>query len=70
MHLSQFASELRCQHCGRMHGTRRWPEAGDYVPFYFQKERGNYSLDVACPHCAGTWYVVWDSDPGPMLPLA
>ncbi|MFH1331161.1 MAG: hypothetical protein ABIJ48_10985 [Actinomycetota bacterium] len=70
MHISQFAGELRCQHCGGLHGTREWPTSGDLVPFYFQKEPGTHNLEVRCPHCEKSWYVVWDSHPGPVLPLA
>jgi hypothetical protein len=69
VHISQFAGELRCQHCGKTHGTRQWPEGGDMVPFYFQKEPGRYTLTVTCPHCARDWYVVWDQDPGPITTL-
>ena len=69
MHISQFAGELRCQYCGGAHGTREWPVSGDLVPFYFQKEPGNHSLQVRCPHCAQSWYVVWDQYPGQVLPL-
>lgn len=69
MHLSEFAGELRCQHCGGLHGTREWPAKGDLVPFYFQKGPGNHNLEVRCPHCGMSWYVVWDSYPGPPLPL-
>jgi Zn finger protein HypA/HybF involved in hydrogenase expression len=69
MHLSEFANELRCQHCGETHGTKQWPVNGDMVPFYYQKEAGRYSLTVTCPHCGKEWNVVWDENPGPIMPL-
>lgn len=70
MHIAEFANELRCQYCGKSHGTKVWPINGDYVGFYYQKEKGNYTLPVICPHCANEWYVVWDDDPGPIEPLS
>ncbi|MBM3957205.1 MAG: hypothetical protein FJ313_04050 [Gemmatimonadetes bacterium] len=69
MHVSQFAGELRCPHCGGRHGTRQWPTNGDLVPFYFQKEPGAHTLEVRCPHCGLSWHVVWDSPPGPVMLL-
>jgi len=69
MHMSQFADKLRCQHCGKTHGTKQWPTSGDMVPFYFQKERGNHTLEVSRPHCGKTLYVVWDDNPGPIREL-
>jgi Zn finger protein HypA/HybF involved in hydrogenase expression len=69
VHMSQFAAELRCAHCGQAHGTTEWPERGDQVPFYYQTEPGNHALPVDCPHCAQRWYVVWDDDPGPVKTL-
>jgi len=35
MNLSQFASDLTCQHCWKRQGSNDWPVNGDYVPFYF-----------------------------------
>ena len=69
MHLSQFANDLTCPYCSASNSTSRWPVQGDYVGFYFQRESGKFSLDVHCPHCLKTWYVVWDQDPGPIEPL-
>jgi Zn finger protein HypA/HybF involved in hydrogenase expression len=69
MHISLCADKLRCQHCGKIHGTEEWPVSGDRVPFYFQKEAGNYTLKVSCPHCGKDWHVVWDDNPGPIKPL-
>lgn len=69
MHMSQFAGELRCQHCYKTHATQDWPQRGDSVPFYFQKEPGNYQVKVECPHCGKEWYVVWDENPGPISRL-
>jgi hypothetical protein len=48
---------------------KEWPVNGDHVPFYVQKEPGNYTLKVTCPHCVRVWYVVWDDYPRPILPL-
>jgi Zn finger protein HypA/HybF involved in hydrogenase expression len=70
MHLSQFANELRCQHCSEVHGAKQWPANGDMVPFYYQKDAGRFSLAVTCPHCGKEWYVVWDENPGPIMPLS
>ena len=64
MFISEFASKLQCQHCGKTHRTNQWPENGDSVPFYYQLERGNHTLEVTCPHCEKPWYVVWDENPG------
>lgn len=64
--MSQFAKDLRCQNCGKSHGSTRWPQHGDMVPFYYQKEPGRHNLRVDCPHCHQAWYVVWDDNPGPM----
>ena len=69
MHISEFASKLRCQHCGMEHGTNQWPTDGDRVPFYFQDSPGRYTLSVTCPKCKKEWYVVWDQNPGPITPL-
>jgi hypothetical protein len=69
MHRSDYAHRLRCEHCHEYHGTDRWPTKGDHIPFYYQKEPGNFSLVVTCPNCRRDWYVVWDSDPGQILPL-
>ncbi|MDD5542337.1 MAG: hypothetical protein PHX83_04115 [Acidobacteriia bacterium] len=69
MHYSQFADQLRCQHCYKTHATRRWPVNGDQVPFYFQKETGRFPLTVQCPHCGKEWYVVWDQNPGVVMEL-
>ena len=64
-----MAEELCCKHCYKEHGTDKWPINGDMVPFYYQLEPGNYSLEVTCPHCGKDWYVVWDNDPGPIKTL-
>lgn len=69
MHISEFANQLWCPHCGKTHGTKEWPVGGDIVPFCFEKEPGNYSLRLTCPYCGRDWYVVWDEDPGPTRPL-
>lgn len=69
MSTSVFANQLFCKHCGKQHGTSRWPVHGDLTPLYFQSDPGNYTLDVKCPHCGKPWYVVWDVDPGPIETL-
>lgn len=69
LHISEFANKLRCQHCGKEHKTQEWPLNGDMVPFYFQKEPGNHTLNVTYPDCGKEWYVVWDDNPGPVEPL-
>jgi len=69
MHISQFASDLTCQHCYKHHGTKEWPVNGDMTAFYYQTEPGNYTLTLTCPHCGKEWYVVWDDNPGPIEPL-
>lgn len=67
--ISAFAGNLQCQYCASRHGTNFWPEHGDMVPFYFQKDPGKFSLKVSCPHCGRDWYVVWDQSPGEMRSL-
>jgi len=69
-HYSRFAEDLCCKHCSGIHGTELWPVYGDRYAFQFKTEPGEYTLEVKCPHCQGCWYVVWDSDPGPIKPLA
>ncbi len=69
MHISNFAHKLKCKHCGEFHGTDKWPVNGDRVAFYYQREPGNISLKVNCPHCKNDWYVVWDNDPGQIQPF-
>lgn len=66
LHISQFADSVRCVHCNEVSKTLDWPIRGDYVPFYYQKEKGNYNLTVTCPQCQKEWYIVWDQDPGPI----
>lgn len=70
MHISEFADDLLCQHCWKSHGTKLWPVNGDNVPYYAQKEPGNYTLKLACPHCGKDWYVVWDDYPGEIEELS
>ena len=67
---SQFASSLHCQYCLQPHPAREWPINGDMVAMYFQKEPGRYALKMSCPNCSKDWYVVWDQDPGQILPLS
>jgi hypothetical protein len=69
MIISQFANQLSCQYCSKPNKAREWPASGDMVPFYCQKERGNFSVTVTCKHCGKEWYVVWDDNPGPISPL-
>ena len=70
MHLSQFAGDLVCQHCWKHHTAKEWPTNGDYVPFFYQTEPGNFNLELTCPNCGKIWYVVWDSNPEPIMPLS
>jgi len=70
VHISMFAGELRCIHCGNINKAKEWPLHGDMVPFYYQKEPGNYTLKLTCPHCKKEWYIVWDDNPGPIQPLS
>ena len=65
-HISNYADQLRCAYCGKTCKSNNWPTRGDMTPFYFQKEEGNHSIAIQCPHCGTTWYVVWDSNPGPI----
>jgi len=69
INISEFADKLICQYCYKTHGTKSWPVNGDMVPFYHQKEPGNYNLKVTCPYCKKEWYVVWDDNPGPIKSL-
>lgn len=69
MHISQFAEELRCRHCGSVNKATEWPLKGDMVPFYFQDEPGNHTMTMTCSNCGKDWYIVWDDDPGPITPL-
>lgn len=68
-HHSQFAGELSCPSCGADNSTEVWPLNGDAVPFYFEESRGAYSVAVKCSDCRKTWFVVWDSNPGPIEKL-
>jgi len=70
MNISQFAGNLPCQYCSKPQRAKEWPIKGDYVAFYYQKEPGNYSLKLTCPHCGKDWYVVWDDNPGAINPLS
>lgn len=67
---SQFASSLHCQYCHQPQSARDWPINGDMLAMYFQKEPGRYSLKMTCAKCGRDWYVVWDQDPGQILPLS
>ncbi len=62
---SQFAHDLNCVHCGKANAAKHWPERGDSVAFYYQKNPGDYQVTVHCSHCGKDWYVVWDEFPGP-----
>jgi hypothetical protein len=70
MNASVFADKLRCAHCGETNAAKEWPANGDRVPFYYQREPGQFCLKLNCPHCKKDWYVAWDIDPGPAAPLA
>lgn len=63
---SQFADDLTCHHCGAKNRAASWPQHGDIVAFYYQKEPGRYQVPVYCAACHKVWSVVWDDDPGPL----
>lgn len=63
---SQYAGNLTCKHCGKQNSSSKWPKQGDLTPFYFQATPSRYQVTIHCPHCSKDWYVVWDSDPGPI----
>ena len=69
MHISQFASTIRCPCCSLLCATTQWPVNGDRVPFYAQRDTGKFQVPVDCGHCGKRWYVVWDEDPGPIQTL-
>jgi len=69
MFMSEFAESLDCPHCGGQQDSGKWPQNGDYVPYYTQKEPGNYNIELECPHCRQKWFVVWDDNPGPVKTL-
>lgn len=66
MHISLLANDLHCRHCNTPNSSDRWPLHGDQVGFVFKDEAGPHSLEILCPSCKKTWYVVWDRDPGPI----
>lgn len=68
-HLSQFAGELSCLHCDAVISAIVWPLNGDAIPFYFEKAPGDYSVEIKCPDCGKTSFVVWDENPGPFEKL-
>ncbi len=67
--LSEFSSKLTCLYCGKPNSASRWRSSGDLVPFYNQREHGEHSVSITCPHCDKTWYVVWDEYPGAVVQL-
>lgn len=66
---SEFASKLDCLRCQKTHAVPRWPKNGDFVPYYYEANPGPYGFQTQCPHCKHEWWVVWDRDPGPLLPV-
>jgi hypothetical protein len=64
---SDQAKELYCPHCAKPNSAERWPLRGDFVPYIYERERSRFSLPVNCPHCKKLWYVVWDTEPGPIV---
>lgn len=68
-HWSRYANKLRCPYCNKIHSLNDWPINGDYNPIYLQTEPRNYALFVTCQNCEKEWYVVWDNNPGPLMPL-
>jgi hypothetical protein len=69
VHISHFANDLHCRHCGSSNSVSEWPLQGDGVAFYFQDEPGKFTQTVTCSNCGKDWYIVWDDDPGPITPL-
>ncbi len=59
---------VSCPFCGGRNETKEWPVAGNIVPYYCQEEPGKFSIKMHCPHCDKDWYVVWDQDPGLVIP--
>ncbi len=68
-HRSEFANNLLCFHCGKINSSDIWPLDGDTIPLYYEPESSEYSIEIACPHCGKTWFVVWDYDPGSLQKL-
>ena len=66
MSSSQFLDNIECLHCGEHCTLQSWPVNGDAVPFYFELDTARFSVKVDCEDCGESWYVVWDSDPGPI----
>ncbi len=50
MHLSQFA-ETWSASIVEVSKSERMACQGDYVPFFYQTEPGNYNLEMTCPNC-------------------
>jgi hypothetical protein len=69
MHYSEFATRLDCFKCQKTHAVAEWPKNGDRVPYYYQSQKGAYGFHTRCPHCGHEWWIVWDQNPGPLLPL-
>ena len=69
VHLSRFAGTLTCPHCSQRCSSPDWPLNGDHVPFYSQETAGTFVIPITCGACGKAWYVVWDEDPGPVMPL-
>ena len=67
---SEKAKNLYCPHCGQLNSADRWPARGDLLQYFCQTARGAFGVPVNCPHCKSEWYVVWDSDPGPLARLS
>jgi hypothetical protein len=69
VHISRYADKLRCTHCGNVQQAREWPLRGDQTALYFQDDPGRYGIKLHFPQCGRDWYVAWDDDPGPIMPL-
>jgi hypothetical protein len=65
---SLFASKLECRLCGKNHMATEWPEHGDHMAFNFQDEPGHFYVSVYCPYTGKNWFVVWDQNPGSIMP--
>jgi endogenous inhibitor of DNA gyrase (YacG/DUF329 family) len=69
MLLSQFAKKLECQHCYKPNKADVWPVNGDFIPFCYSTNPGEYQIKIVCPECRKEWYIVWDDNPGPIQKL-
>ena len=70
MGLLHVIKGIRCYYCNKNNIPDKWPEYGSLAAMYFQKEPENYYVEMYCPYCNKTWYIVWDDNPGIITPLS